>query len=73
MYSEVKNIFIKKIPFLSERFDFGTVVFVTYTETGRKKVLARFLGIKFPDEVYLELSKYTSIDDKEESIKDLLL
>jgi len=33
MYSEVKNIFIKKIPFLSERFDFGTVVFVTYTET----------------------------------------
>ena len=73
MYSEVKNIFIKKIPFLSERFDFGTVVFVTYTETGRKKVLARFLGIKFPDEVYLELSKYTSIEDKEESIKDLLL
>ncbi|MHA1244300.1 MAG: hypothetical protein ACTSXA_13725 [Candidatus Heimdallarchaeota archaeon] len=73
MYSEVKNIFIKKIPFLSERFDFGTVVFVTYTETGRKKVLARFLGIKFPDEIYLELSKYTSIEDKEESIKDLLL
>ena len=73
MYSEVKNIFIKKIPLLSERFDFGTVVFVTYTETGRKKVLARFLGIKFPDEVYLELSKSTSIENKEESIKDLLL
>jgi hypothetical protein len=73
LYSEVKNIIVRKIPLLSERLDFGTVLFVTYTESGRKKVLARFLGIKFPDEVYLELVKKINIDDKEESIKDLLL
>lgn len=72
-YSEVKNIFVRKIPLLSGWFDFGTVVFITYTETGRKKVLARFLGVKFPDEIYLELTKNIDLDDKEESIKDLLL
>jgi hypothetical protein len=72
-YSEVKNIFVRKIPLLSSWFNFGTIVFITYTETGRKKVLARFLGIKYPDEVYLELTKNINLEEKEESIKDLLL
>ncbi|MHA1124256.1 MAG: hypothetical protein ACTSSB_04690 [Candidatus Heimdallarchaeota archaeon] len=73
MYSEVKNIFVRKIPFLSGWLDFGTIIFVTYTDTGRKKVLAKFLGIKFPEEVYLELIKKINLEDSKESVKDLLL
>ena len=73
MFTEIKNIKVRKIPLISGWFDFGTVIFIGYTETGRRKILARFLGIKFPEEVYLELSKYINHEDKEESIKELLL
>ena len=73
MFNEIRDIRIRKLPLLSGWFDFGTIVFVTYTETGRKKVLARFLGIKFPEEVYLELIKKISVDDAKENVKDVLL
>ncbi|MGC9780755.1 MAG: PH domain-containing protein [Candidatus Heimdallarchaeota archaeon] len=71
-FEKIVDMKIRKTPILSNIFNFGTIVFYNKTEDGKKKVVARFLGVKYPNEVYLEILENLDIEE-EKKIEDLLL
>ncbi len=64
-YSDILYIKIRKIPILSSRLDFGTILFIAHNKKKKEKIVARFLGIKFPKELYIELVEKINPAEKE--------
>ncbi len=64
-YSDILYIKIRKIPILSSRLDFGTILFIAHNKKEKEKIVARFLGIKFPKELYIELVEKINPAEKE--------
>lgn len=73
-YSEITYIRIRKIPFLSSRLDFGTIIFVAQDDNQKEKIIARLFGIKFPKEIYTELIEKINPEEKgkKKTAEDLL-
>lgn len=73
-YSEILYIQIRKIPFLSNRFEFGTILFFAHNKKQKEKIIARFLGLKFPMEIYIELVEKINLEEKHKKLtaEDLL-
>lgn len=74
-YSTITEIHLRKFPILSERFEFGTIIFYSLNEKEQRKKVAKFIGIQYPKEVYLELLEkiHTKDNGKKKTAEDLLL
>ncbi|MHA1155739.1 MAG: hypothetical protein ACTSQK_06480 [Candidatus Heimdallarchaeota archaeon] len=63
-YSDILFIRIRKIPILSSRLEIGTILFIAVNDKNKEKIVARFLGIKFPKEMYIELNEKIHPEEK---------
>ncbi|NPE07983.1 MAG: hypothetical protein GNW80_06860 [Asgard group archaeon] len=73
-FEEITEVEIRQIPLISSAFNFGTLVFYKTDQNEKKRVAFRFLGVKYPKEVYLEIiDKFENIKQKEITAEDLLL
>ncbi len=73
-YSDILYIKVRKMPILSSRFDFGTILFIAHSKKKKEKIVARFLGIKFPKEIYFELVEKIKPEgkDRKKTAEDFL-
>lgn len=73
-FSEIDYVKIRKIPILSDAFNFGTILFVKENEKGKDKIVIRFLGIKHAKDVILELIQKLPKTEKgkKKVVEDLL-
>ena len=62
-------------PIVSDVFNFGTIVFIQTNHKGKNKVIARFLGVKHAEEIYLELINYLEFEniDKKPIVDEFLI
>ena len=71
-FERIVDMKIRKMPILSNAFNFGTIIFYSKANDGKKIIAARFLGVKYANEVFLEISENLNIEiDKK--IDELLL
>ena len=74
-YADITEVSIRTFPIVSKRFDFGTIVFYALNKKEQNKIIAKFLGIKFPKEIYLEIIEKIKPEEKgkKKTAEDILL
>ena len=68
-FNEINNITIRRIPLISNAFNFGTII-LRKNEDGKEKIIGKLIGIKYPEEVYYELR--SKINLTEEDFKEIM-
>ncbi|NHK30828.1 MAG: hypothetical protein FK730_05715 [Asgard group archaeon] len=71
-YVDIKDVKIVRMPLLGNALNIGTILLLT-EKSGKIKAKMRIIGIKHPQEVYLDILQRSNIENSEISGEDLLL
>lgn len=73
-FKDIDYLKIRKMPLLSDAFNYGTILFLKENEKGKEKIVARFLGIKHAKDIILELMQKLPENEKgkKKIVDDLL-
>ncbi|MFW9922744.1 MAG: hypothetical protein ACFFDW_05575 [Candidatus Thorarchaeota archaeon] len=72
LWTNISYIKIRNFPIVSRAFNFGTILFYGEVKNGKEKIIARFLGVKMPQEIYLQIMDKVQKESKEKILKELL-
>jgi hypothetical protein len=71
-YNDIKDVKIVRMPLLGNALNIGTIVLLI-EKNGKMKAKMRIVGIKHPQEVYLDIIQRTNIENSKISAEDLLV
>jgi hypothetical protein len=71
-YSEINDIKLRRFPVLGDALNIGTIILYN-SKNGKRNIILRIIGIKFPYEVYIDILEHANIEDPQKRIEDVLL